>query len=91
MAVWFYCTIDFSLRVDFEDSRKGWILIFFGISHFMFSPPPHTLSKHIVAVEATIDKQSPHGKVLFKSGGLFSEWALLVYINIFRNVITSFN
>ena len=52
--------------------------MFFGISRFIFSPPPHTLYKHIVAVKATIDKQSPHGKSLFKSGVLFSKRALLV-------------
>ena len=54
--------------------------MFFGISPFIFSPLPHTLYKHIVAVKATIDKQSPHGKLLFKSGVLFSKRALLVYI-----------
>ena len=58
-----------SSTVDFEDSRKGWILMFFGISRFIFSPPPHTLYKHIVAVKVTIDKQSPHAKWLVKSGG----------------------
>ena len=49
--------------------------LFFGIS-----PPPHTLYRHIVAVKATIDKQSPHGKLMFKSVVLFSKRALLVYI-----------
>ena len=37
---------------------KGCILMFLGISLFFYSPPPHTLYKHIIAVEATIDKQS---------------------------------
>ena len=43
--------------------------MFFGISLFFYSLPPHTLYKQIVAVKATIDKQSPHGKLLFESGG----------------------
>ena len=63
----------FSLRVDFDDTRKCWILFFQGISRFVFSLPPHTLHKHIVAVKATIDKQSPHGKLLFKSGDYIFE------------------
>ena len=57
--------------------------MFFDISIFKHFPPPHTLYKHIVAVKAAwIDKQSPHGKLLFTSGVLFSKRALLVYIII---------
>ena len=37
---------------------------------FVRLPPPHTEYKHIVAVKATIDKQSPHAKLLLKSGFL---------------------
>ena len=40
--------------------------------HFSFYalPPLHTLYKHIVAVKATINKQSPHAKLLLlKVGG----------------------
>ena len=68
-------------RVDFEDSRKGWILMFLDISRFIFSPPPHTLYKHIVAVKAMIDKQSPHEKLLFKSGFHFRN-GLCLFISI---------
>ena len=42
--------------------------MFFDISLFKLFLPPHTLYKHIVAVKARIDKQSPHGKLLFKLG-----------------------
>ena len=53
--------------------------MFFGISSFICLPPPHTLYKDIVAVKATIDKQSPHTKLLLKSGGsLISKRALFV-------------
>ena len=38
-------------------STTGLKLIFFDISCL---PPPRTFYKHIVAVKATIDKQSPH-------------------------------
>ena len=48
-------------------SRTGLKLIFFDISVFKHLPPPHTFYKHIVAVKATIDKQSPHSKLLLKS------------------------
>ena len=51
--------------------------MFFGFFLFILSPPRHTLYRHI-AVKATIDKQSPHAKLLLKSGVLFSERALLV-------------
>ena len=46
-------------RLDFD--------VFFVISLFIYLPPLHTLCKHIVAVKATIDKQSPRGKLWFKS------------------------
>ena len=49
-------------------SRTGLKLIFFDISVFKRLPPPRTFCKHIVAVKATIDKQSPHSKWLLKSG-----------------------
>ena len=39
--------------------------MFLDISLFKLLSPPHTLYKHIVAVKAMIDKQSPHGKLLF--------------------------
>ena len=75
IMVWFYCTTDFSLRVELEDIRLD-IDVFWHFSFYLH--PPYTLYKHIVAVKATIDKQSPHGKLLFKSGVLFSKKALLV-------------
>ena len=42
--------------------------MFFDISLFKDLAPPHALYKRIVAVKMTIDKQSPHAKLL-KSGG----------------------
>ena len=60
-------------------SRTGLKLIFFDISLFKRLPPPRTFYKHIVAVKATIDKQSPYSKLLLKSGGfLISKQALPV-------------
>ena len=38
--------------------------MFFGFSLFINSSPRLTLHRHIVAVKATIDKQSPHAKLL---------------------------
>ena len=38
--------------------------MFFGSFLFINSSPRLTLYRHIVAVEATIDKQSPHAKLL---------------------------
>ena len=52
-------------------SRTGLKLIFFDISLFERLPPPSTFYKHIVAVKATIDEQSPHSKLLLKSGFFF--------------------
>ena len=52
------------MRVESEDIKKGWILMSFCISLFIYSPPLQILYKHTVAVKA-----SPHGKLLFKSGG----------------------
>ena len=40
--------------------------LFWHFSCYALSPL-HTLYKHIVAVKATIDKQSPHAKLLLKS------------------------
>ena len=59
-------------------SRIGLKLIFFDISLFKRLPPPCTFYKYIVAVKATIDKQSPHSKLLLKSGFFFSKQALPV-------------
>ena len=52
--------------------RTGLKLMLFDISLFILFPPSRTLYKHIVAVKATIDKQSPHGKLLFKDRSLLS-------------------
>ena len=48
-------------------SRTGLKLMFFDISLYKRLPPPHTFYKHIVAVKATINKQSPHSKLLLNS------------------------
>ena len=57
--------------------------MFFDISLFKLFPPSHTFYKHIVAVKATIDKQSPHGKLLFKSGGgVIFETGSVLYFKI---------
>ena len=37
-------------------------------SFFIYSPPLHTLYKHIVAVKTTINKQSPHGNCCLSRG-----------------------
>ena len=60
-------------------SRTGLKLTFFDISLFKRLPPPRTFYKHIVAVKATIDKQSPHSISVVKVGGfLISKQALPV-------------
>ena len=51
-------------------SRTGLKLLFSDISLFKRLPPPRTFYKHIVAIKATIDKQSPHSKLLLKWGVL---------------------
>ena len=43
--------------------------MFFDMSLFKLLPPPHTLYKHIVAVKAMIDKQSPHANCCLSRGG----------------------
>ena len=48
--------------------RLYYILMFFGISVFIYSPRYIRYTDiSFVAVEATIDKSSPQGKLLFKS------------------------
>ena len=47
-------------------NRKGSLLMCFVISLFIYLPPRHILYIHIVTFEATIDKQSPHAKMLFR-------------------------
>ena len=45
--------------------------VFWHFSFYLFAPATDTLYKHTIAVKATIDKQSPHGKLLLKSGFFF--------------------
>ena len=66
-------TTDFSLRVALEDCRKGWILMFFGISRFIFSPLPHTLYKLIVTVKAMIDIKAEFTRKVAVVGGFIFE------------------
>ena len=54
------------VRVGLEDiDQEGWILMFFGFFLLISSSSRLTLYRHIVAVKATIDMQSPHAKLLF--------------------------
>ena len=47
--------------MEFEDiDQEGWILMFFGFFLLINSSSRLTLYRHIVAVRATIDMQSPH-------------------------------
>ena len=50
------------VRVELEDidQERLDIDVFFGFFLFINSSPRLTLYRHIVAVKATIDKQSPH-------------------------------
>ena len=51
--------------MELEDiDQEGWILMFFGFFLLINSCPRLRLYRHIVAVKATIDKQSPHAKLL---------------------------
>ena len=53
------------VRVELEDiDQEGWILMFFGFFPLINSSARLTLYRHIVAVKATIDMQSPHAKLL---------------------------
>ena len=53
------------VRMEFEDiDQEGWILMFFGFFLLINSSSRLTLYRHIVAVRATIDMQSPHAKLL---------------------------
>ena len=52
--------VAFAAFTKFGISRTGLQLIFFYISLFKRLPLSHTFYKHIVAVKAMIDKQSPH-------------------------------
>ena len=56
------------MRVELEDtkSERLYIDVFFGISLFIYSPPPHVhYTNTSLLCKATTDKQSPHGKLLF--------------------------
>ena len=51
--------------MELEDiDQEGWILMFFGFFKKINSSPRLTLYRHIAAVKATIDMQSPHAKLL---------------------------
>ena len=53
--------------------------MFVGMSRFMLCPR-YILYKHIATVKTTIDKQSPHAKLLLKVGVFFiSRRTLLVF------------
>ena len=53
------------VRVELKDiDQEGWILMFFGFFLLINLSPQLTLYRHIVAVKATIDMQSPHAKLL---------------------------
>ena len=83
-----YSVEDFSrwVKLDFQDRFE---IDVFWHSLYQLSPPPQTLYKHVVAVKATIDKQSPHRKLLFKDRSLFmdvpSREILTPNHNIFRH------
>ena len=61
-------------------SRTGLKLIIFYISLFKRLPPPHSVYRHIVAVKATIDKQSPHSKLLLKLGIFYFETGFACFL-----------
>ena len=53
------------VQVELEDiDQEGWILMFFGFFLLINLSPRLTFYRHIVAVKATIDMQSPHAKLL---------------------------
>ena len=54
--------------MELQVNRREYFLMFFAIFLFIYSPQ-----------KATIDKQSPHAKLLFNWGVLFSKRALLVF------------
>ena len=63
----FIAPLGFSLAFEWSWKtliRKGCILMFFGFFLFINSSRRYTLYRHIVVVKATIDKQSPHAKLL---------------------------
>ena len=52
--------------------------MFFDISLFKLLPLLHTLYKHIIDVKATIDKQSPHAKLLLSKFGVLHRSKILL-------------
>ena len=51
--------------MELEDiDQEGWMLMFFGFFLLINSSSRLTLYRHIVSVNATIDMQSPHVKLL---------------------------
>ena len=61
--------LEVSLHSQSWISWTGSKLISFDISLFKCLPLPRTFYKHIISVKATINKQSPHSKLLLKLGG----------------------
>ena len=57
------CCTTASLELEDID-QEGWILMLFGFFLLIYSSSGLTLYRHIVAVKATIDMQSPHAKLL---------------------------
>ena len=49
---------------DIDQERLDIAVFLAFLFFFINSSPPLTLYRHIVAVKATIDKQSPHAKLL---------------------------
>ena len=52
------------MELEDIDQERLDIDVFLAFFLYINSSPPHTLYRHIVAVKATIDKQSPHTKLL---------------------------
>ena len=68
VSVWVWILKWKYYRVDLEDSRKGWILLFFWhFSFYLFAPATYIIHTSLLSKRRS-DKQSPHAKLLFKSG-----------------------
>ena len=52
------------MELEDTDQEKLDIDVFWLFFPFINSSPPLTLYRHIIVVKATIDKQSPHAKIV---------------------------
>ena len=67
---------------DIDQERLDNIDVFWLFFLFIHLPLQLTLYRHIVAVKATIDRQSPHAKIVVKVGGFYFRNGLCFFLFI---------